>query len=423
MQIYLSAPAVLCCAGENRAAFFDASVRGDQSGIQPVTAAGGRRFLAGRINSPLPEKAPGMEAFPAEYAANTRIFRVTASALGQIRPVMEKAVAAYGGGRIGVCLGSCDNGSEASTIAHKAYFAGGAFPEKYDLRFQAPSLLAEYTGEFFGVTGPAITIATACSSSAAAIIRAAEFIRAGYCDAVISGGADIASDTAILGFASLEAVSDTITNPFSKNRKGITLGDGAAFFVLSRDPLSPEKILLLGSGESADAYHMTSPREDGAGAVASMRASLSGAGLKPEDIDYINLHGTGTLLNDRMEAFAVKEVFSGPGGKLPLASSTKPVTGHTLGAAGALELALCWMVLARKPPAESAAALETAAASKPGAALAPMHCWDGEYDETLPPLRFAGKENSFPVGYVPRFCMSNSFAFGGSNVSLIIGSL
>jgi 3-oxoacyl-[acyl-carrier-protein] synthase-1 len=418
MRVFLSPPAVLCCAGSSRESFFEAACRGDQSGIQPLSA-GGRAFLVGRIRGPLPEAAaPRSLAAPPEFAAATRIFRISAAALEELRPSVEKALAFYGAARIGVCVGSCDNGTEASVPAHRAFFTGNGFPKNYQLRFQGAALLAEYIAGTCGVSGPALTVSTACASGAGALIKGAEFIRAGFCDAVIAGGADIASDTVLLGFSSLEAVSDTITNPFSKNRKGITLGEGAAFFVLSKDPLDDNGIALLGTGESADACHMTAPRDDGSGAIQAMRAALKDANLAPGDIDYINLHGTGTPLNDRMEALAVQAVF---GEKPPPASSAKPVTGHTLGAAGALELALCWMTVAEATWAEAAGV--KAAAGENGRAAAPVHCWDGEYDDTMPRLRLVEKGDSVFAGAFPRICMSNSFAFGGCNVSLIIGKI
>jgi 3-oxoacyl-[acyl-carrier-protein] synthase-1 len=239
------------------------------------------------------------------------------------------------------------------------------------------------------------------------VIRGAELIRAGFCDAVIAGGADIVSETVLLGFSALEAVSDGLSNPFSKNRKGINLGEGAAFFVLSADPAGAgPAIELLGAGESADAFHMTAPKEDGKGAIQAMKAALRDAGIGPADIDYVNLHGTGTILNDRMEALAMAAVFPGC---MPPVSSTKPITGHTLGAAGALELALCWMALQRREGL-------------------PVHCWDGVYDEGLPALPFVSRDtaehpakHSAGKGKKPSICMSNSFAFGGCNTSLILG--
>jgi 3-oxoacyl-[acyl-carrier-protein] synthase-1 len=172
---------------------------------------------------------------------------------------------------------------------------------------------------------------------------------------------------------------------------------------MSKDRLPGDDggIALLGYGESADAFHMTAPRADGSGAVRAMREALSKAGITPDEVDYVNLHGTGTALNDRMEALALAAVFSG---SAPLLSSTKPITGHTLGAAGALELALCWMALHSASPD------------------VPIHCWDGVRDEALPPLRFAGTDDGAQTAAQKLcVCMSNSFAFGGCNTSLILG--
>jgi 3-oxoacyl-[acyl-carrier-protein] synthase-1 len=201
----------------------------------------------------------------------------------------------------------------------------------------------------------------------------------------------------LAGFRSLEALSDSLSNPFSKNRKGINLGEGAAFFLLdssiSMAATDNSVVELLGAGESADAFHMTAPGTDGAGPAKAMKAALLDAGIKPGQIGYVNLHGTGTWLNDKTEALVMNAVFD----TIPPSSSTKPITGHTLGAAGALEAAICWMVLTEKRGI-------------------PAHCWDGSRDEEIPflPVADSGQE-------APSICMSNSFAFGGCNVSLILG--
>jgi 3-oxoacyl-[acyl-carrier-protein] synthase-1 len=385
MGCRLSAPGLVCAAGSGRDALFTAALEGDKSGIRHLDALG-RRFPAGRAR----DFAGGDEALPG----------MTAAALEQIRPEIEAAIAAFGAGRIGVCAGSCDNGSERSLSAHRDFFSSGAFPETYDIRFQGAARIAEYIGGYFGISGPCFTVAAACASSAGALVKGAELIESGLCDGVIAGGTDLASETALLGFAALEAVSPDVCNPFSKNRDGATLGEGAAFFLLRRGEDPGEKdgglcIELLGWGESADAHHLTAPRPDGAGAEAAMRRALAAAGIEPRAVDYVNLHGTGTALNDQMEAAAISRVF---GDAFPPVSSTKPVTGHTLGAAGALELAICWMTLASN------------------STKLPAHCWDGEPDEEMPPLNFA-RNRAAP----PRICMSNSFAFGGCNISLIIG--
>jgi len=367
----------------------------------------GGKFPIGLIQGELPEvdfppavqepavQEPAVQE-PMAYAGGTRIIRVIDAALEQIRPAVEKAIARYGAEKIGVCLGSCDNGSEGSLLAHQALLERGAFPEDYDLRFQSASFPAEFIARKFGLSGPVFTVATACASGASAIIRGAELIKSGLCGAVIAGGADIVSDTVFAGFHALEAVSDSLTNPFSKNRKGINLGEGAAFFLLDSEQNST--VELLGAGESADAHHMTAPEADGAGPARAMKAALEDAGLKAEQIGYINLHGTGTELNDLAEARAMKTVFN----DMPPISSTKPITGHTLGAAGALEAAICWMVLTEKRGL-------------------PVHCWDGVKDEDIPGLESLVSPAAENGQTAPSICMSNSFAFGGCNVSLILG--
>ena len=224
-------------------------------------------------------------------------------------------------------------------------------------------------------------------------------ILGGVVDAAVVGGIDIASDTTLVGFSALEAVSSEITNPLSKNRHGITLGDGAAFFVMSREPIS--SIRLIGWGESADAHHMTSPDPSGAGAEKAICRAIESAGIQTSDVSYINLHGTGTKLNDSMESKAVAAIF---GDTAVPVSSTKAITGHTLGAAAALELAICWKALYESKNNQEA--------------VLPVHLWDGQYDEELPKLNIveakANKANEIKV------CLSNSFAFGGANACLAI---
>jgi len=394
-RIWLSEPGLICCAGKSRNELYDSCLTGFQGGLvmRELPSANGK-FPVGLITAELPKVSALPESLvkePPVFATDTRIIRIINAALEQIRPNIEKAVSKYGPEKIGVCLGSCDNGSEGSLLAHQALLAKNAFPQDYNLHFQSASFPAEFISLKFGLCGHVFTCATACASGASAIIRGAELIRAGLCDAVIAGGADIISDTVFAGFHALEAISDSLTNPFSKNRKGINLGEGAAFFILEAEENSP--VELLGAGESADAYHMTAPGTDGAGPAKAMKAALVEAELKAQQIGYINLHGTGTELNDKTEALAMKAVFD----EAPPISSTKPITGHTLGAAGALEAAICWMILTEKRGL-------------------PVHCWDGVRDEEIP---------VFPVGgdgqKTPSICMSNSFAFGGCNVSLILG--
>lgn len=396
MSVYLSNPGLVCAAGSCFEEFMKSLSVGDRSGIVRVECSvagedGRKSFYAGTI--------PDSELAPTGDENDMRVLRILDAALNQIEPAVTKAKALYGAERIGVCIGSCDNGSERSLEAHKAFFSDGAFPASYNLRVQGAEYPAAFTKQKFGVGAVCLAFSTACSSSASAIIKAAELIESGLCDAVIVGGVDVVSDTVLLGFDSLEAVSNGKTNPFSKNRDGITLGEGAAVFVLSKDDVDGAGIVLAGFGESSDAGHMTAPLADGSGAAAAMKRALEYGGLSSSDIDYVNLHGTGTRLNDSMESKGVAEVF---GAYNVPASSTKPITGHTLGAAGALEIAACFGAIKMQ--------------------VLPVHLWDGVQDDELPVLNLVGNNSEKKTKRRIRCCMSNSFAFGGCNVSLIIRS-
>lgn len=398
--IYLSAPGVICGAGSSIEKVWESCIAGNRDGIKRVTAIGGTEFYAGKIDDSL---LPSVS--DARY--DMRIIRILDKALIQIQSSVEKVKAKYGADRIAVCIGACDNGSEFSLAGHREFFANGKFPSNYKLDIQSADYPAAFIKEKCGLNGPAFVFATACSSSASAMIKARDMIQAGLVDAAVVGGVDIASDTVLLGFDSLEAVSDEKTNPFSKNRKGITLGEAAALFVVSKDADDVSDntdgiaIKLLGAGESADASHMTAPLEDGSGAAQAIKEALNDSGLKPTDIDYLNLHGTGTHLNDAMEAKAVNAIFGEYTKDLPV-SSTKPLMGHTLGASGAIELAIC------------SHALRHSAEKK-----LPVHMWDGVFDDELPRLNFV-KSGDVCKEEI-KIAMSNSFGFGGCNISLIIG--
>ena len=266
--------------------------------------------------------------------------RLSESVLLQMEKSIEKAVQEFGNERIGIFVGSSDNGSEASLSALQEFKETNNYPKNYRLKMQQADFAAEFIADRFQIKGPIFTHSSACASSASAFASARNWIEAGFCDAAIVGGVDIETETVVLGFDSLEAVSMNPANPFSKNRSGLTIGDGAAFFLISKKKENA-KFEILGIGESADADHVTAPRADGEGAVLAIQKALDDAKIKSTEIDYINLHGTGTKLNDAMESVAVNRVF---GCDVPC-SSTKGLTGHTLGASGALEAAFCCLTL------------------------------------------------------------------------------
>lgn len=344
------------------------------------------------------------ESLPAvaDKKFDNRVNRLSLASLVRLDETIKNTVAKFGADRVGIFIGSCDNGSEASLAALKCFKETGAFPEGYVLDYQRADFPGQFIAERYGITGMMSVHSTACASSASAFVSARNNLYAGNCDAAIVGGVDIASLPVILGFDSLEAMSDKPTNPFSANRSGLTLGDASVFFVVTREPMFANGLKVVGFGESADADHITAPRADGEGAYQAMTAALCDAGIEAGEIDYVNLHGTGTKLNDSMESIAVNRVFgksiAGAGDSCDVpASSTKALTGHTLGAAGALEAAFCCMALQNQ--------------------ILPAHLNDGVNDPKLPELHLVRPGEAAKRLH---YCMSNSFAFGGCNVSLVI---
>jgi len=327
----------------------------------------------------------------AVYNSNSSIETVVSKALDSIAPSVEKAKSKFGKNRIAVLIGTCYNGTDELIEALKYHENLANCPaDLFAKRFYPAQIVAKR----FGLNGIVRAYSTACASSASAMLAARNLLHNGECDAVIAGGADVITSSIFLGFSALEAVSPEPCIPFSANRKGITLGEGAAFFLLSKEDAA---IKITGMGESADAHHITAPRKDGLGAVNAMQKALSDANCQAEEIDYVNLHGTGTSLNDSMESIAINTVFPH---KVPV-SSTKGFTGHTLGAAGAVELAFCSMALSQQNTEN----------------FLPPHIWDGVPDPEMPALDFV--EIGRKTNKLKR-CLSNSFAFGGCNVSLIV---
>ena len=353
----------------------------------------GRSLLVGQIREPLAPLDPSL----ARYACRNNEASLTA--LRQIEPEVRRAMARVGRDRVAVVMGSSTSGVASAENAIEARGRTGALPPTFDyVQFEMGGV-AEFIAESLGVAGPAYTISTACSSGAKAIAAARTLLALEVCDAVIAGGTDTLCRLTANGFTSLQAVADEPSNPFSVNRRGLTLGEGAAILLLER---APTGVQVIGVGESSDAFHMSSPDPDGAGAEQAMRAALRDAGLEPAQIAYVNLHGTGTPLNDATESAAVARVF---GGEVPC-SSTKPLVGHALGASGAIEIAFCWMVLSRRAPE--------------GLCL-PPHCWDGVPDPALPPLHLVGKGERAPAG-ARAAVLTNSFGFGGNNCAVILGT-
>ena len=372
-----------------------ASLAGQRSGLRRCD------FETVKIDTHIGE-VPGVDArrLPAELQLfDCRNNRLAELALHQdgFFDAVKGAAARWGRRRIGVFIGTSTAGIMQTELAYRARDpVSGALPVDFEYGTTHNSFsVADYVRRRCGLDGPALAVSSACASSAKVFGTARRMIEAGLIDAALVGGTDSLCLTTLYGFHSLQLSSPAPCRPFDVARDGISIGEAAAFALLERasDRVGGDSILLYGVGESSDAYHMSAPHPEGLGAKRAMQAALAAASLEPGDIDYINLHGTGTPSNDRSESQAVTSIF----GPTTPCSSTKGATGHTLGAAGALE------------------AVISALAIRHG--LMPGGVQTTRIDPTLT-AHYIKENRHSPV----RRVLSNSFGFGGTNCSLIFGS-
>lgn len=300
----------------------------------------------------------------------------------------------YGSDRIGVLIGTTTSGILETELAYRRRTVEHPWLPQTARYRQTQNLfsVSDVVRRYLRLTGPAASISTACSSSAKVFASASRLIEAGLCDALVAGGVDSLCFMTLYGFASLGLLSDRPCRPCDANRNGLSIGEAAGFALLERQQEADGDILFLGYGESSDAHHMSTPHPEGQGAAAAMERALERAGLKPGEIDYVNLHGTGTQANDRAEDRAIRHIF----GEQTSCSSTKGATGHTLGAAGITEAILAVLCLRR--------------------GLMPGTAQTQRLDPDIHSRILLNNEDR-PLRYV----MSNSFGFGGNNCSLIFG--
>lgn len=383
---------VACALGRSVDEIWPRLVAGDISGMAPCESLlSGHTSPVGAVPGGLPE----VRAEHRYFACRNNQLALLAYA--QIAESVDRAIRRFGAARIGVVAGTSTAGIAEAEAAFRDLATAGRLTDSFRLAQLEHGGLADHLTRVSGARGPSFTISTACSSGAKALASARSLIALGLCDAVVAGAVDSLCQLTANGFASLQALSAGLTNPMSRNRDGISLGEGAALFLVTGEG---GPIELIGAGESSDAHHMSAPEPSGAGMEACIRAALSDAGLGADEIAYLNLHGTGTPQNDLVESAVVARVFEGG----VACSSTKPLVGHALGASGALEAAFCWMMLACR---------------EAGSMSLPPHRWDGERDPALPTLSLV--EPGARVRTAERTAvMSNSFGFGGSNCSLVL---
>lgn len=391
--LLLSAYTVTTCLGVGINAHREA-VRQGRSGLGPC------RFETVDLPTWVGEiEAVDAQALPAALAAydcrNHRLALLALRADG-FEDRVRAAVAKHGASRVGVFMGTSTSGILETELAYRQRDpASGALPSTFGYATtHNPHALSEFLRRHLGITGMAMTISTACSSSAKVFAAAARQIELGTIDAALVGGVDSLCLTTLYGFASLELTSAQPCRPYDAERDGISIGEGAAYALLERgaQAADAQAVWLLGAGESSDAHHMSAPHPEGLGAKLAMEAALRSSSLQPSDIHYINLHGTATPANDSAEGKAVSAVF---GARVPC-SSTKGATGHTLGAAGAVEAVLCALAL-----------VDGHLPGSPGTR------------ELDPSIGLCYQLHGGPAAL--RHALTNSFGFGGSNCSLVFG--
>lgn len=387
-MIYFSAVGMVNALGNNNAQIAQSLTAGVAPGmsLQEGWLTENRPVWLGAVKGDLP-------AIPSTLTPHrSRNNQLLLAALMQIETQVSAAIAQYGKDRIAVIMGTSTSGIAEGEDAVRHFHQHGEFPQDYDYQRQELGNPSQFMAELLDLQGPAYTLSTACSSSARAIISGKRLIESGLVDAALVGGADSLCRMPVNGFNSLESLSYGRCTPFGQDRDGINIGEASALILLTREPAD---VALLGTGESSDAWHMSAPHPEGLGAERAINMALNMAGLNADDVGYINAHGTATPLNDQVEAAVIHRVF---GNRTPC-SSTKHLTGHTLGAAGATEAALSWLIL-----------MQNLNLPHQDFAQTPR-------DSSLPDLWLV--EEGLPLN--KPVILSNSFAFGGNNASILIG--
>ncbi len=393
MKLYLNDLGILSAAGNDGGEMLFHLLAGDRSGlVRTDEYSPGQPFYVGAVQAELPEIGEKYSVY------DCRNNRLLLAALSQIKATVDSMIKNHGANRIGVVIGTSTSGVRNTELAVAEVARGRSKPQKFHYKQQQFAGGADFLASVLGLKGPAYAISTACSSSGRALASARRLIALDLCDAVIVGGADSLCRLTVCGFEALESLSAGLCKPFGLHRDGINLAEGVSLFVLSKDE---GPVLLQGIGASSDAYHFSAPDPAGSAVIAAMEMALADAQVRPEQIDYINLHGTATPLNDAMESKAIRQVF----GDAVAVSSTKGMTGHALGASAALELGICWLLLTQP--------------DKQGLLMPNIN--DDLLDGTLPALNYVKPGQT--LGRHIKQCQSNSFAFGGNNISIIISRL
>jgi 3-oxoacyl-[acyl-carrier-protein] synthase I len=386
--LYVHASSLVSCCGVGWREHAE-SLRRERSGLaaNDFEPAADLAIHIGRVAGI--ERLPWPAAF-AQYDCRNNRLALLALLQDGVGDAIRAAAARHGATRVGVFVGSTTSGILSTELAVREAAISGVPPPFDDAFYSSRHNMfatAKFIRAWCGLSGPAAMISTACSSSAKAFVSARRAIRAGRCDVAVVAGVDSLALSALHGFHSLQLLSSAACKPFSSQRAGLSIGEAAAIALVGDEP---SDVYLAGAGESSDAHHMSTPPADGSGARRALHRALDDAGVAAGAIDYINLHGTGTLANDAAEAAAVHAVF---GGATP-SSSTKGFTGHTLGAAGAVEALVAIHALRSQ--------------------MLPANLGGDPLDAELP-IAVETRTRPLAIGHA----LSNSFGFAGSNCALV----
>lgn len=354
-RVYLTELSCACALGRSNVDILANASKGSCAGmVSSADDIPNRTVLFGAV----PGDLPVIDDPDFDFRTN----RLLLQAVQGFGSALSAFLARYAATRVAVVLGASTTGMDEAQAAVNVWLATGERPAAFHFSQIELGAPAEFLKRHLRLAGPAYTISTACSSSAKAFGAARRLIAAGVVDAAVVGGVDARCRFALNGFHALGALSQGLSRPFADDRDGINLGEGVALFLMEKTPTASAgrrcSVVCAGCGESSDAYHATAPDPTGTGAEVAMRRALAEAGVAADDVAYVNCHGTGTLANDAMERAAIARVFRSPVFRDPVAAagapwpagrpvveSTKAMTGHCLGAAGAVEAAICWLYL------------------------------------------------------------------------------
>ena len=389
--VYISNYTLASCLGMGREANWNA-LEQQKTGLKPCAFESvNLPTYVGQVSEVENETLP--QRLNDYFCRNNQLAHLALQQDNFIQSVLD-AINAYGRQRIGVFLGTSTSGILSTEIVYRNRDPiSGALPVDFKYAHTHNTFsVSGFVRDFFELEGPAVTVSSACSSSAKVFGNAARMLECGLIDAAIVGGVDSLCLTTLYGFNSLELLSPELCQPFGANRKGISVAEAAGFALLTRDKFSTDHtVKVIGIGESSDAHHMSTPHPEGAGALSAMQQALKMARREPQHVDYVNLHGTATRSNDAAEGLAVASLF---GTSMPC-SSTKGHTGHALGAAGIVEVTLSMLAMKN--------------GITPGGVNTEVLDSDLHVNYQLTNLN---RE--------PKIILSNSFGFGGSNCSLLL---